>query len=229
MSELENLPEKVVSLIPYFYYDLFSRILPGFFLTFGLFLAFHDKKQVKDLIEGAKGARTAEWVVGCAVLVAACFLVGFLLGQLGRLLWLRFKIPVSLADLRDQFGSTATAESSLEVAFRTHFGFGLNHNTEKKTYLVYCSRLCELAVASRHPALDAVSVRIASEELLSRSLLFAGVILLSVSGIRQQWWACGAYIVIASLALRSFIHYREEGIRERFQMFLILWRTKELV
>lgn len=66
MSELENLPEKVVGVIPYFFYDLFGRILPGLFLTCGLFLALHHNEHVKNIIKHAQGAGAAEWVVGSA-------------------------------------------------------------------------------------------------------------------------------------------------------------------
>lgn len=224
MSELESLPQKVVSVVPYFFYDLFGRILPGLFLLCGVFLAWRHSSRVQWFLEQAQRARAAEWVVGGVILVAGSFLSGFLLSTVSRALW-KLRIPISLATLRDHFGSPAAAESSIETAFRAHFGFGLDHRTEEKTYLVFCSRLCQLAVASRHPALDSASVRVDAEELLGRSLCAASFILLLLTAALRQWIAF-AYTVIAVLSLLSSRHYRAKGIRERFQMFLVLFRTE---
>jgi hypothetical protein len=225
MSELESLPEKVVSVVPYFFYDLFGRILPGLFFLCGVFLAWRHGSRVQWFLEQAQRARAAEWVVGGVILVAGCFLSGFLLSTVSQVLWVP-RIPVSLATLRDHFGSPATEESSIETAFRAHFGFRLDHSSKEKTYLVYCSRLCQLAVASLHPALDSQSRRVESEELLSRSLCAASIILLLVSAARGQWTACIAYVVIALLSFLSYRHYRAKGFREKFQMFLVLFRTE---
>ena len=146
MSELESLPEKVASSIPYFFYDLFGRIFPGLFLLCGLFIASRHTNLFEEFLGRAEKARTAEWVIGSVILTAACFVTGFLLSMVSRGLWL-FRIPVSLADLRDQFGSSTTAESPLEVAFKANFGFSLDHKSQTRAYLAYCSRLCQLAVA----------------------------------------------------------------------------------
>ena len=146
MSELESLPEKVASSIPYFFYDLFGRIFPVLFLLCGLFIASRHTNLFQEFLGRAEKARTAEWVIGSVILTAACFVTGFLLSMVSRGLWL-FRIPVSLADLRDQFGSSTTAESPLEVAFKANFGFSLDHKSQTRAYLAYCSRLCQLAVA----------------------------------------------------------------------------------
>jgi hypothetical protein len=225
MSELENLPEKVVSLIPYFFYDLFGRIFPGLFLLCGSVLAVRCTNQIQEFFEQAKNALTVEWIVACMVLAAGCFVLGFLISTLSRALW-RFRVPTSLAALRDQFGSDATTESAIEIAFEAHFHFKLGHETSNKTYLVNCSRLCQLAVTSRHPSLDSVSVRVDAEDLLSRSLFVASVLLLVLNASLCHWIACVAYAVLAGISLSSFFHYRKKQIRERFQMFLVLWQPR---
>jgi hypothetical protein len=69
-------------------------------------------------------------------------------------------------------------------------------------------------------------MRVDSEELLSRSLCAASVILLLVSAVLGQWIACFAYAVMALLSFLSDRYYRAKVIREKFQIFLVLFRTE---
>jgi hypothetical protein len=229
MPELESVPEKVASVVPYFFYDLYGRIFPGAFLISGLVFAWSSNKLVKDCATHAAGARAAEWVVGSVLGIAACFVAGFLLSEITRHTLWRFKVPLSLGELREHFGSPPDSECSVESAFRECFGFALDHQSKKQTYLLYCGRLCQLAVATRQYALDAVNVRVDAEDLLSRSLCVASAILLVISLVRCQWIVGIVYLTLTVITFASFQHYRDKGLRERFQMFLVLWQTDPTV
>ena len=224
MSELESLPEKVAGGIPYFFYDLFGRIVPGLFLIFGLCFVYRSKPCVKDLLSGAQTARIAEWVVGATIVLVLSFVLGFLLSDLSRFFLWRFSHPVTLAKLRDLFGSASSDESSIEVAFKSYFGFGLDFKSTQDTYLIYCGRLCEFVIVYRNSALDSVNVRVAAEELLSRSLVVASAPLSILALFDHEWWIFGAYFGIAIVSFHSYLHYQRKAIREKFQMFLALSR-----
>lgn len=218
VAEPDSIPERVTAGIPYFFYDLFGRIVPGVFLTCGTGFACRRGPLIQSILMWAKGASTGEWIFGAGVFVVGSFVAGFLLSELSRLFWL-LKIPVSLTYLRNLFGSADGEESVLESSFKSHFGFGLDGDSTERTYLIYCARLCEFVVICRNSALDAVNVRVAGEELLSRSVFWGSVLLFGVCVWLREWRSVVAYFFIGLLSLLSFLHYRKKGIREKFQMF----------
>jgi hypothetical protein len=100
----------------------------------------------------------------------------------------------------------------------------LDHKSNEGAYLVYCGRLCEFVVICRNGALDSVNVRVAGEELLSRSLVVASCLLCVLSARLREWGILSAFFVVGVVALRCFRHYRAKSTREKFQMFLALYR-----
>jgi hypothetical protein len=230
---MSELPEKIVSIIPYFFYDLFGRIIPGLYLFCGLVLEFRASDQLHGFLLQVHDARITEWILGSWLILVASFVAGILLSVFSRRLW--HSVPfVTLEELRGHFGSGADTESALEKAFFQYFGFSLNQKDFKKKYIVYCSRICHHAVASRHSILDTVMVRIEAEELLSRSLTIANIALFIVSVCRllflnlwrSEWIPAAAFLILAVVSFESFRHYHPKAVRERFQMFLVLCRQQ---
>ena len=245
MGETTNAPQKVAGLIPYFFYDLYGRILPGLFLLCGLLAEFWNALPTQTLIEGIHNASASEWLVGSAITVAACFIVGLLLSEITRLTLWRLKVPVSLSGLREHFGCGKDEVSAIERAFESRFRFRLDRPEKEGTYLIYCGRLCEFVVISQSPAMDAVAVRVAAEELLSRSLLAASAILFLCTLVPLLCshipflcrlipflrsfrpfclWATIGYLFVGCLSFLSYRHYNRKAILEKFQSFLALTR-----
>lgn len=222
MGETTDTPHKVAGLIPYFFYDLYGRILPGLYLLSGLLLAFWCKPAALGLKSGVRDASASEWIIGSAIALAACFIVGLLLTEVTRITLWKLRVPVSIEDLRAHFGSAPEVPSTIESAFQSRFGFPLSPPSKSGTYLIGCGRLCEFVVISQSPAMDAVAVRVAAEELLSRSLFVASLILLPFSFRPFNWWALIVYSFVAVLSYGSYKHYRRKSILEKFQMFLAL-------
>jgi hypothetical protein len=224
-----SIPEKIVSGIPYFFYDLFGRIVPGVYLLGGTVFALRYHDSVRNLFHTAGDAHTAVWVAGYMLLVLASFAAGLLLGTCSRLfLHLPHIAPTTtLADLRDAFGCERTTVSPLEGAFMERFGFQLsNGGAKERNYLIYCSRLCHLAVAKGNSTLDGVIARVDSEEVFSRSFSVASLILLTLSWRwhephREMLWA---YAALSIVSFFSYWHYNRKAMRERFQAFFVLTR-----
>lgn len=228
MPEPIELPHKAGGVVPYFFYDLYGRILPGLFLVCGLFAtwAASHKARAHGLACAIQEARAAEWTAGAAVILGGSFVIGFLLSEATRLTLWRRRHPVSLERLREYFGAPAGKNSPLEEAFESYFRFRLDHPTEHKAYLIYCARLCEFVVANRSAVLDSVAVRVAAEEVLSRNILVSAVILVVASACNAAWVAALVYLVVAALSYASWEHYQRKGILEKFQSFFAL--TREL-
>ena len=232
MGETTDAPQKVAGLIPYFFYDLYGRILPGLFLLCGLLAEFWNVLPAQTLKKGIHNVSASEWIVGVAVTLAACFVAGLLLSEITRLtVWKLQRVPVSISELREHFGSGKDEVSVIERAFESHFDFRLDRPGKGGRYLIYCGRLCEFVVINQSPAMDAVAVRVAAEELLSRSLLAASVILFLCSLIPLLCsfppfclWVTIGYLLIAVLSFSSYRHYNRKAILEKFQSFLALTR-----
>ena len=230
MAEPIELPQKAGGVVPYFFYDLYGRILPGLFLLCG-FIAVWSHRNVElasRVAEAIKGASALGWGVALLGVVAVSFLVGFLLSEVTRItLWRFKKVPSTLGKWREHFGEESGERSSIGAAFEAYFGFRLDLESKNEKYLIYCARLCEFAVAIESPPLDAVATRVAAEELLSGSLFWASVFL-AVANAWALSWLLLVYLVLAGLSYGSYDHYREKGIREKFQMFLAVTKSKRV-
>jgi hypothetical protein len=225
MGEVEGLPQKVGGVVPYFFYDLYGRILPGLFLWCGLIAAWWQTPVVQRFVCAVRGLSATGWAFGSLMALAACFLAGFLLSDLTRITLWKLVRPISIKQVRGYFGTPADQKSALETAFESYFGFPMTRAIEEDQDLIWAARLCEFVIVSQNPAMDSVLTRVAAEELLSRSLMVASSILAPISACHGTLVASVAYVVIGYLSFSSYKHYRQKGFRERFQTFYALVKS----
>jgi hypothetical protein len=217
--------EKAGGLIPFFFYDVFARILPGGFLLLSvtlLGLGASDAKVLPERIqEVMKLAPIAGPTVALLVFLMAADFIGFFLGSLSfSVEWLWDKVsPLSVEGLRSWLGAAKDEETSVEAAFMKQFGVRLKGGKGQTSNIVHCSFSCWNFVSLHRPGLAVISARWDAEALLSRSVLFASVPLMFWSLVGSHWLGFFVQAMIFPGAFFSFKYHRCKRVFGRFSLF----------
>ncbi len=203
--------EKVGGVIPFFFYDIFSHIVPGAFLIVSAaWLALNDalyellSKPFANTVNRAPIAGPTVWFL---VFLIAAFFVGFILGAVSHIaesLW-NVLAPYSLEDLRQWLGGRRGDPVTVETAIHERFGISLRNEQSAGNNLVECSFLCWNFVYFHNPGLAIVATKWDAEALLSRSVFFAGT---GLAVWAFAWHLMLGFGVLAPIGLGAFLAFR---------------------
>jgi hypothetical protein len=232
MSESDSplsVPEGIGSTVPYFFYDLIGRIIPGAFVIIGSLVCLFPNGLMSCLEDAQKspgGPEAGIVILGAISFLFASYFVGFFLGALSFPVedaclqiwpWKDTDIP---AELRDANGDQ---ESKLGVRI---LGECFTIDKTKKTVEDF-SRVCVDVIWEISPALGAIGTRWDAEALAARSVFVASVVLwFWALEVVLRWHVGGRLPVIFGLvAVASGMQYRfirKQHILRRFESVIAL-------
>ena len=222
--------------IPYFFYDVISFIIPGASLLIGGFLILFGKDWSEAVFNWFKSqTQHEESIAALSVLAGVAFLlflgaasaIGFLLSSISyhlvdKLIWGKLLIwPKSKLSFRGlmEFGGSNQSNEKLVRVYQKNFGVKLNEVLE----IDRASAVCEYYIWSHSQRLGVMASRFDAEKILCQSLALVSFLLLVESCI---WWHSSLTILgfLASLLASSaaFDYHRKKRVYGRFQIFLAL-------
>lgn len=245
-GENENVSWKGV--IPNFFYDVISFIIPGSYLLLGSFLIWFGKKwsealyiwiTTPDKPEGSIAATSVLVGVAFILFLAISSFVGFLLSALSY--WLvevrvwRRKEPYTMSGLGEYMGSEGQQEK-LKESFKAMFGYDL-----KDCNLDKASNLCAYYIWDQSPLLGTITGRFDAEKIMSQSSILVSFLLVLLDLFHYCYLAavCGDAspgVLLASVvgllfcliaSWLAFEFHRKKRVYGRYQMFLTLIAKQE--
>jgi hypothetical protein len=228
--------------IPYFFYDVISFIIPGSYLLFGGFSIWFGKQWSEALYNWmTTGGKQEGSIAAISVLAGVLFIlflgissfVGFVLSTLSyqavEVVWRRIS-PYTLIGLR-MFAGSDGQEEKLKRSFSAMFGCDLEHCDLDKA-----SNLCAYYIWDHSPVLGPLTTRFDAEKIMSQSSILVSFLLAVVDLAHYLCAAsvCGAaspgvflvslfgflFCMIASLF--AFKFHRKKRVYGRYQIFLAL-------
>ena len=219
--------------IPFFFYDVIGRMMPGAYLILGAMLCF--PKFVQGIVSFFKDPHTQTMSGGlAAVLISTALLLfgfissffGFLLAALShevveKGIWRWW--PLNESDLIKFLGIENA--SSLRERFKTQFGSEL-----KKDSLNRSSFLCAYHIWQSATALGEMQGRYDSDLLASQSFVLVSMALIMVLLIEAHSLGFSTYLVVLLIVLAligvasglSFNYHRKKRVYGRFGLFLAI-------
>ncbi len=242
---------RIPSIIPHFYYDLLGRILPGAYLMGGLLGILWNRPELQSArgqlpkVDFSKpdGSLLLLLTVGSLIFISSAYLVGFIFGALSYFverIW-GYLSPMKLDKLLESSGVSKGQEDQLKEMFKDQFHFDLddvdgkqdgggNSKVSPSKRLTETSSLCSYYVWAHAPNLGTMTSRWDAENLASRSV-FAASLILTLSRLIQMAARCfyrsevGSFtplIVFSLFGIAAYFQYRfqrEKQIQGRFSLF----------
>lgn len=232
--------------IPYFFYDVISSIIPGAWLIIAGFWNWYGDSwsewlfNLPEWIGGPKGHEVSE--AALSVMLGTLFILflgassvaGFLLAALSHQsierFW-RLARKYSMDGLKSSIGIEGVT-ATLCRAFEKSFGVSLTENGD----LEKLSFLCSYYVWAQSKSLGIMTARFDAQKLAAQScmllnlLLFAEVLLRIYSLSGASWkteslWSV-FFLVCAISSGFSFDYHRRKRVYGRFQAFLALAKSE---
>lgn len=226
--------------IPFLFYDVIGRMMPGAYLMFGAalcWLPFFRWQQLASFLECIQALGISGWpsaaLVGAALLLFAFVssFLGFLLGALsyavveeGLCHWR----PLDSSGLVDFLG--IENEAALNARFKTQFG---SEPVQKKGSLNRSSFLCAYYIWRTNTALGEMQGRYDSDLLAARSfVLVSGALFVTV--FIEMLFSCfstyflvwlGVLAIFLWASWLAFTYHRKTRVYGRFGMFLAITDT----
>lgn len=233
MSESES-PSRTEVGIPYFFYDVIGRILPGGFLVFGVILSWKGLKFFNDIWNEVKqfhsietGAATLVLGVGVLLFVNVSSLAGSMLASLAHesvgKFWERRR-PLNLAGLNTFLG--AAVLPLLQEQFKSQFHSDL---TDNQGNLKGASNLCTYHLLKVAPKLGVISARHDAESLGAQSMVFSIVILIAISVLKLclnpsdtflKYWLAILAVGLIGYGY-TFSYHRRKKLYGRFALYMV--------
>lgn len=239
MSESES-PSPTGVGIPYFFYDIIGRILPGAFLIVGAIITFREHQLISWILDLAQNGIHIE--TGAATLILGLILTLFV-GAAA----LTGSILASLAHVIDgwlwKLGHKITFENLLLFlnagdvpSFREHFErhFGKIKPTDEAQFKG-ASILCSYYILGTSENLGVLAARHDAEALSSQSMVLASLILLIATLMRLcrsheplflYWWL-GVLTSVFIGASLTFNYHRKKKIYSRFGLYFASNETQK--
>jgi hypothetical protein len=244
-EENEGLSGKGV--IPFFFYDVISFIIPGSYLLFGGFLIWFGQQWSESLYNYiALGGRQEGSIAALSVIAGVLFIlflglssfIGFLLSSLSyqtiEKLW-KLVRPYSMCRLK-MFVGIGEGRGKLEEIFGEMFGQALSEDN-----LDRASNLCAYYIWDHSPVLGSVTGRFDAEKIMSQSSILVGILLAALDLVHYVYALLVFSIADPSVFLSSlsgilvctiacsfaFTFHREKRVYGRYQMFLLLVAKRE--
>ncbi len=225
-EELET--KQISGSIPFFFYDLIGRIVPGAVLILGVLLYF-ENDLLHNWLMTIQCIFPKDSTAGYALAIVLLFfgvahLLGVLLGSMSYMVvaspWEKFA-PFDSARLKDYLGMADTRE--LHARFKKLFGYALD-----EAHLNKASFQCSYYVWRTNPNLGLMTARADAELLSAQNLVFVNLILFLMSSFRLSrhlgWNGDLPWAVCLGLAFfgtcPSFNYMRKKKVFGRFGMFL---------
>lgn len=215
--------------IPYFFYDVISFIIPGASLIIGGFLIFIGKDWTGAVYSWLESpSQHQESIAALTVLFGIAFLlflgvasaVGFFLSTLSyqvldRLIWAKVA-KLSFSGLM-KFGGWDGSNVKLIGAYSNKFGLELREGVNMDR----ASAICAYYVWNRSQTLGVMTSRFDAEKILSQSLALVSFLLLTACWI----WSYSLSAIIGlsvcmAASLTAFHYHRKKRVYARFQIFL---------
>jgi hypothetical protein len=221
--------------IPFFFYDVIGRMMPGAYLMFGVILCccpFFHWRQIVCFLEDSHALSMSGGLA--AVLIGSGLLLfgfvssffGFLLAALSNVVvekcfW-RWS-PLNYPGLVEFLGIESA--SSLDKRFKRQFG-----SEPTKNSLNQSSFLCAYYIWQTATTLGEMQGRYDSDLLASQSFVFVSVALIVAVFIEAIWVSFSAYFIVFLIALAticvasslSFDYHRKKRVYGRFGLFLAI-------
>jgi hypothetical protein len=189
----------VGSIIPFFFFDLLGRIVPGGFLVLSLGWLGWKPWESTFQIEGVLSASL--------LFLFSAYLIGFVLGTPSYVieaLWKRL-VPWKCDQLHN---------SVLLRSFKSQFGFEIAADK-----IPHCAELCHHFVWARNPNLASIGSRWDAEALLARSLALASLIPLGYSIYLCRYSVALSMFLVFLVALTTYAHLRKRHVLSKFDLF----------
>lgn len=213
--------------IPYLFYDLIARSLPGALFILGLLFTFGSSLQtcgtlrwVRQIDFNEQSGALSVAILGLIVFafLAISSFVGFLLLSISVFVIEKpfgCFFPLNGTRLRTYLGTGNI--SRLQREFRNDFGFEL---TEDSHELARASFLCAYALWIRSPNLARMSGRFDSDLAAAQSTAFVTLALMALSWISfdTRWFVMLAFVFAASLL--TFEYLRKKRVFGRYALYL---------
>jgi len=246
MAESESVGGKGV--IPHFFYDVISFIIPGSYLIFGIFLIWFGQEWSEALYGWTKtGGKEEGSIAATSVLVGIAFIiflaissfVGFLLSALSyKVIEIRIwggKESYTMLGLETYMGIKGQGEK-LKGNFNSKFELDL-----EDCKLDQASNLCAYYIWDHSPLLGTMTGRFDAEKIMSQSSILVSFLLAALDLIHYVYAATesGAaslavflvsymcLLLCAIVASFAFDFHREKRVYGRYQMFLMLVAKEE--
>lgn len=224
-------------IIPNFFYDVISFIIPGSCLLIGGFLIWFGQDWSKALFCWlTAGGRQEGSIAAISVLFGICFILflgissflGFLLSTLSYQIverpFRKFS-PCSMDKLRE-FAGSGDDEAKLKRSFAAKFGKDL-----EKCNIDRASNICAYYIWKNSSVLGTLSGRFDAEKIMAQSSILVSFLLLAVDICAAAfgrlshftfftWLVCLLLCLIASSF--AFCFHRQKRVYGRFQIFLAL-------
>lgn len=230
---------KAGGLIPFFFYDVIGRILPGAFLIVCVLIALRGGRSLYSWPSLLQSVFPKDSSGGYSAVVVLLFFgtaafLGLMLGSLSHVVegpWQRWISPLNLCGLSKYTG--ASDLEKLKLRFRTQFGSELTDEN-----LNDVSFLALYHVWNADPNLGAMSSRIDSEHLAARSCILVSLVStlyawlgLAIRCFRSDtpadWvWAVSILFILIGSGI-TFDYSRKRRLYGRFQLFLVTLARKE--
>jgi hypothetical protein len=221
--------------IPFLFYDVIGRMMPGAYLIFGAFLCWVPFISWQQFVSCIKEVQALGMTGGVAVTVVGTGLLlfgfvsaffGFLLAALSKAVvdigiwhWSRLDYPGM-----EKFLGSETAHS-LNTRFKKIFG-----SEPTKTSLNRSSFLCAYYIWRTNVNLGQMQGRHDSDLLAAQSFVLVTIALILAVAYEMwvfgpsryfRWWLA-ALIVIGLGSVLSFNYHRKKRVYGRFELFLAL-------
>jgi hypothetical protein len=235
MAETGDKESKVVGNIPFFFYDVVGRMLPGGFFILGMFLLsirFLPRDDVGSFWKAIKGSEASlafvTVIFGSAVLLFALVssFLGFVFAALSYVLVERLwalRRPLNFDGLAEFIGIEET--EPLKQQFKTRFGSALKGGSLNRA-----SFLCAYYIWRMDPNLGAMQGRFDSDNLAAQTSVLVSFVLLGMSILEGScfgfdlfiWvWTILLAVILGGSAL-AFNYHRKKRVYGRFEMFVAL-------
>ena len=237
--------------IPHFFYDVISFIIPGSYLLFGGFLIWFGQQWSVALCHWmATGEKQEGSIAAISVLAGILFIlflgissfIGFLLSALSyqtvERIWGAIN-PYTMPGLKDYMGSEGQ-EEKLKERFKEMFGRDLEN---PNCNLDRASNLCAYYIWDHSPLLGTITCRFDAEKIMSQSSILVSFLLAGLDLVHYVYavLVCGApspsafaaYLFGILLCMIgssfAFTFYREKRVYGRYQIFIVLVAKQEMM
>jgi hypothetical protein len=241
MSESET-PERTDIKIPFFFYDIIGRILPGSFLILGTIITFRGHTIFSWIAKKAEGEIKIETGVAALVLgvvvilfVGSSALVGMMLASVAHVIlgWVWSRIhKLNFANML-KFLNTGDVPAFREH-FERHFG---NIDLEDPKQFKGASILCSYYVFCASQGLGTLAARHDAEALSAQSVVLASFILAMTTLTRlshkdEVVFLHGWLVVLGSVfvgAVLTYDYHRKKKVYSRFGLYFASSEEEKVV
>lgn len=239
---------RIGGVIPWFFFDVIGRIVPGAYLIAMVTWGTHDLFELKTLIN-KPGKDVLDFATSFLLLLIASYFLGFLLGPISwgleKLFW---RSPWSIAKVCKWYGLSEETVAPVEQCIETHLRFSIaekkqdpktedpktedSKTRDLKTEdqrIRSASRLCQFFVYDASYQLGLLSTRWDAEALAARNTMAASLVALILSPILTPHLYHpvfrGIYFAFVSVGiyfLSAFVYdyHREKQLMGKFDLFL---------